>query len=186
MTSLATLAERDEVRLFLGLPLPEETLRRLVEWQGAALGGVAGARIVPRENLHITLAFLGGRPGSEIAAIAAEIRSAAAAAGLPSLTASRYRETRSVGMLVLDDPENVATRLAKDLHRRLKRLRVYEPERRPWLPHLTVLRFRERPRLTPALPDLGVVSPSEVALYHSVLRPTGAQYEVLESVALGG
>jgi hypothetical protein len=25
-----------------------------------------------------------------------------------------------------------------------------------------------------------------VALYHSVLRPSGAQYEILESVALGG
>jgi hypothetical protein len=49
-----------------------------------------------------------------------------------------------------------------------------------------VLRFRERPRLRPALPDLGAVGPSEVALYHSVLRPTGAQYEIRESVALGG
>jgi hypothetical protein len=25
-----------------------------------------------------------------------------------------------------------------------------------------------------------------VALYHSVLRPTGAQYEVVESIPLGG
>jgi hypothetical protein len=31
-----------------------------------------------------------------------------------------------------------------------------------------------------------VFSPSEAALYHSVLRPDGAQYEVLEAVALGG
>jgi len=30
------------------------------------------------------------------------------------------------------------------------------------------------------------VRPSDAALYHSVLRPTGAQYEVLERVALGG
>jgi hypothetical protein len=49
-----------------------------------------------------------------------------------------------------------------------------------------VARFRERPRLTPAVPDLGSFSPSEVALYHSVLRPAGAQYEILVSVALGG
>src|SRR5215211_4532760 len=58
--------------------------------------------------------------------------------------------------------------------------------RRAWLPHVTVLRFRERPRLRPELPDLGEVSPSEAAVYSSVLRPTGAQYEILESVPLGG
>ena len=66
------------------------------------------------------------------------------------------------------------------------RLGVYERERKRWLPHVTVLRFRRPPRLTPPLPDLGRVSPSEVALYHSVLRPTGAQYEILESFHLLG
>ena len=63
---------------------------------------------------------------------------------------------------------------------------VYEREQRPWLPHLTVVRFRERPRLRPPLPDLGEVSPSDAAVYHSLLRSTGAQYAVVESFALGG
>ncbi len=102
------------------------------------------------------------------------------------LTASRYRETRSVGMLVLEDDGRRATLLADDLSKRLAGLGVYEPERRPWLPHVTVLRFRRPPRLAPAPPDLGAVSPSEVALYHSVLRRTGAQYEIRESAPLGG
>ena len=68
----------------------------------------------------------------------------------------------------------------------LERLGVYEREARRWLPHVTVLRFRSAPRLRPPLPDLGRVSPSEAALYHSVLRPAGAQYEILQSVPLGG
>ena len=63
---------------------------------------------------------------------------------------------------------------------------MYRREQRPWLPHVTVLRFHDRPRLDPPLPDLGAVGPSEAAVYHSVLRPTGAQYEALEAVALGG
>ncbi len=98
----------------------------------------------------------------------------------------RYRETRSVGMLVLDDHDDAATRLAEDLHDRLSRIGVYEPEPRPWLPHLTVLRFRERPLLSPPVPPLGRFSPSDAAAYHSVLRSAGAQYEVIESFALGG
>jgi 2'-5' RNA ligase len=89
-------------------------------------------------------------------------------------------------MLVFDDLDGHATRIAEDVHGRLARLGVYEPERRPWLPHLTVVRFRERPRLQPPIPDLGPVTMSDAAVYISRLRPTGAQYEVLESVPLGG
>ena len=89
-------------------------------------------------------------------------------------------------MLVLDDEGGRATALADALHGRLERLGVYERERRPWLSHLTVVRFRERPRLAPPLPELGTFGPSDAALYHSVLRSTGAQYEVLETFALGG
>jgi 2'-5' RNA ligase len=89
-------------------------------------------------------------------------------------------------MLVLDDAEGCAAALATDLFERLERLGVYERERRPWLPHVTVLRFRRPPRLRPPLPDLGEFSPSGAAVYHSVLRPGGAQYEVLEFVDLGG
>ena len=82
--------------------------------------------------------------------------------------------------------EGRATDLADDVHRRLERLGVYEREQRRWLPHLTVARFRRPPRLKPSLPDLGEVSPSEAAVYLSTLRPGGAQYEILESVSLGG
>jgi 2'-5' RNA ligase len=89
-------------------------------------------------------------------------------------------------MLVLSDLGGEATRLAEDLQGRLERLGVYEREQRRWLPHLTVVRFRERPRLQPSLPDLGEVSPSDAAAYHSVLRSSGAQYVVVESFALGG
>ena len=89
-------------------------------------------------------------------------------------------------MIVLEDVEGAATDLAGDLHGRLERLGVYRREGRPWLPHVTVLRFRRPPRLAPPLPDLGRFGPSDAALYHSVLRSTGAQYEVLETFALGG
>jgi 2'-5' RNA ligase len=89
-------------------------------------------------------------------------------------------------MLVFRDPEGGLTRAAGELQRALEGLGVYRPEARPWLPHVTVLRFRKPLRLRPALPDLGPVSPSELAVYHSVLRRGGAQYVVLESAVLGG
>ena len=157
-------------------------------WQARELGGglAAGARIVPPANLHLTLAFLGHRPAGELGAVAAALRAAAAEAHELRLSAHGYRETRSVGMLTFGDAGDRAGALARRLHERLEELGVYRREERPWLPHLTVLRFRERPRLRPALPELGEVSPSDAAVYLSRLRPGGAQYEVLEAVALGG
>jgi 2'-5' RNA ligase len=172
------------VRLFCALRLPDDVLDRLVRWQAALPGG--DFRLVPRENLHITLAFLGSRPRSELDAIGRELGEAARGAAGIVLRLRRYRETRSVGMLVFDDEGGTAAALAADLHARLERLGVYEPERRPWLPHLTVVRFRQQPGLSPPLPDLGEVSPSDAAVYLSVLRPTGAEYFAVQGFGLGG
>jgi RNA 2',3'-cyclic 3'-phosphodiesterase len=172
------------IRLFCALTLPDAVLDRIVEWQQRLPRG--SFRTVPRENLHLTLAFLGPRPAEEVEPIRAELEGVVGAAGRISLTPRRYRETRSVGMLVFDDESGSAARLAGDLHERLHRLGVYEPEQRPWLPHLTVVRFRERPRLVPEPLELGAFSPSGAAVYHSVLRRTGAQYAVLHTVGLGG
>ena len=184
--SPASVPGRERLRLFIALPLPAPALSALERWQGEALASAERARVLPRENLHVTVAFLGGRPAGDVAPIVEAMRDSVARAGTLVLTPSRYRETRSVGMVVLEDEGGRAARLAGRLFRRLERLGVYERERRPWLPHVTVLRFRERPRLAVEPPALGPVSPSEVALYHSVLRRDGAQYEIVESVALGG
>ena len=185
MSSSGTVGADERLRLFLGFRLPDPATRAVVAWQRDQLV-VERVRIVPAENLHVTIAFLGSRPAGETEAIGGALREAANGVGRPVLTPVRYRETRSVGMLVLDDEDGRATRIAEDAHRRLEDLGVYEPERRKWLPHLTVVRFRERPRLDPSIPDLGPVTMSDAAVYMSRLRPDGAQYEVLESVPLGG
>jgi RNA 2',3'-cyclic 3'-phosphodiesterase len=169
--------------MFCALRLPDEALDVLSDWQDTQ---VRGGRPVPRGHLHVTLAFLGHRPVAELEAILDALRESAAAAGPIRLVPERYRETRSVGMLALTDPGGGAERLADDLQRRLEKLGVYERERRPWLPHLTVVRFRERPRLRPPLPELGEVVPSDAAAFISQLRPSGAQYLVVDSFALGG
>ena len=186
MSSSASVDADEQLRLFVGFRIPAVAVQALVQWQSIELGAPERARIVPAENLHVTIAFLGSRPADELEGIAGALRGAAEGAERPVVAPTRYRETRSVGMLVFDDEAGRATRIAEDVHRRLEQLGVYEPERRPWLPHLTVVRFRERPRLQPSIPDLGVMTLSEAAVYISRLRPTGAQYEVVESVPLGG
>jgi 2'-5' RNA ligase len=183
----ASVEGRERLRLFVALLLPDEAVRGLVRWQERELPAGGHVRRVGPANLHVTLAFLGSRPAAEAAPIAAAVREAAGTTGSIVLTPSRYRETRTVGMVVLDDEGGRAGLLAERVWDELERLGVYERERRPWLAHVTVLRFRGRPpRLAPPVPDLGPVSPSGLALYHSLLRPGGAQYGILESVVLGG
>jgi 2'-5' RNA ligase len=155
-----------------------------MEWQGRELARSVHGRLVPRENLHVTLAFLGSRPARDLEAILGVLAEAARATAAPVFEVVRYRETRSVGMLQLGDRTGNAALLARRLHDALAALDVYRPERRAWLPHVTVLRFRERPRLQPPLPELGAFAPSGAAAFLSRLHPSGAVYEVLESFPL--
>jgi 2'-5' RNA ligase len=186
VTSPATVGGSERLRLFCALTLPEPAVDRLVEWQRAELDG-HGIRVLSRAHLHVTLAFLGSRPAAEVPAIAGALCGAAEEARPPRFTVRRYRETSRVGMVELAEQEpRHAHRLAGRLMLALEELGVYERERRDWLPHVSVARFRAQPHLHPSLPDLGEFSPSEAAVYHSLLRPGGASYEILESFALGG
>ncbi len=177
------MSSDERLRLFLALRMPEDVSGEIELWQREQLPSV---RLVRREHLHVTLAFLGHRPRGDLDAILEALRGAAAGAGEIRLTPVRYRETRGVGMLVLEDEGGGATALAGDLQRRLERLGVYRREGRQWLPHVTVARWRERPRLRPESPPQRTFVPSDAAAYLSRLHPDGARYDVLESVALGG
>ena len=173
MTSGASVAGDEWLRLFLALRLPGPVLDAVEAWQD--------------EHLHVTLAFLGRRPAAELEPIVGALRKAAAAAGSDlRLAAARYRETRAVGMVVLEDGGGAGAALAADLQARLEALGVYRREGRPWLPHLTVARFRRRAGLRLEPPGTGTFVPSDAAAFLSRLHPGGAQYAVLESVALGG
>jgi 2'-5' RNA ligase len=184
VSGAATVDGDERLRLFLALELPDDVVTELVRWSELHLAQ-GGAQVRTMESFHVTLAFLGGQPRSGLEPILRALRDEAAATATFELEPVRYRETRSVGMLVLADPSGGATSLARRLHGRLEQLGVYAPERRPWLPHVTVLRFRERPRLDPPLPGLGSFAPSGAAAFLSRLHRSGARYEVLESCSLG-
>jgi 2'-5' RNA ligase len=176
----------ERLRLFLALRLPEHILDGVAAWQERELRSPVrdAVRIVPREHLHVTLAFLGSRPTGELEPICGVLAECAARAGPIGFEVERYRETRSVGMLVLSDETGHSTALARDVQERLEELGVYRREGRDWLPHVTVGRFRARPRLRPLPPQLGRFDPSDAAAYLSRLHPSGARYEVLRTFPL--
>ena len=174
----------ERLRLFLALRLPDDVRDGLAYWAEKHARGAG--RLIRPDDLHVTLAFLGSRPAGEVDAIVGALHDAAVRADPIQLAPAGWRETRSVGMVRLDDGGGAATRLAGDVHDRLEALRVYRREARPWLAHITVVRFRERPRLRPPLPEIGPFAPSDASVYLSRLHPSGARYEVLASTLLGG
>jgi 2'-5' RNA ligase len=178
----------ERLRLFCALQLPDETIDELAAWQSLHL---PSGRVVPPKNLHVTLAFLGSRPAGEVPAIMGELAAASAEAGPVELRPVRYHETRNVGMIVLDDVGGAATALADDVGERLERLGVYRREGRSWLPHVTVVRFKERAGLTPDEANIRSIHVVRSALYRSQLgrgpaEYSGATYDALETAALGG
>ena len=183
----------ERIRLFCALQLPDETLQELVAWQAQHLQtpDLRPGRVVPPENLHVTLAFLGSRPAGEVPTIMDELLAASAAARPIELRPVRYRETGSVGMIVLEDVALAATALAAELGERLERLGVYRSEGRRWFPHVTVLRFKERAGVTPEGTNIRSIHVVRSALYRSSLghgpaENSGARYDALETAALGG
>jgi RNA 2',3'-cyclic 3'-phosphodiesterase len=180
VTSAASVGGSERLRLFLAYELPVQTAEALAGWAAEHLRG----RLVRREDLHVTLAFLGSRPASDLAPVLDVLERAAADAAPPRFELVRWRETRSAGMLVLRDETGAAAPFAGRLHRDLASLGLYRPENRDWLPHVTVLRYRERPRLSPPLPGVAPFAPSGAAAFLSRLHPSGSRYEVLGSFRL--
>jgi RNA 2',3'-cyclic 3'-phosphodiesterase len=178
----ATVAGRERLRVFLGLPVPPPAAEEVAAWAGGL--GARDARLVRAADLHLTLAFLGQRPVADLDVVAGVVDELA---GLPApvLEPERYRETRSVGMLVLRDEGGRGAAIAEHAQRRLEEEGLYRPEARPWLPHVTVLRFRRREGLRPEVTNVRSIAPSDAAAYLSLLHPSGASYEIVHRAALG-
>jgi RNA 2',3'-cyclic 3'-phosphodiesterase len=182
------VAGGERIRLFCAYPLPPASVAELTAWQQEHLPFLAagGGRIVPAANLHVTLAFLGSRPAREVPAICDVLADTAAAAAPAELRPVAFRRTRSVGMIACDDVTGSAEVFATALAERLEALGTYRRQTRRWLAHVTVLRGGRAEGAAPTVTNIRSINVVRAALYASALRPTGAHYDVLETVALGG
>jgi RNA 2',3'-cyclic 3'-phosphodiesterase len=183
-------------RLFVALDLPKELRDGIVAWGRRELGDPA-LRVVVPESLHITLAFLGYRPEREIGRlgeIVAGLEAPAPSIELGDPAAKPSRNRARLFALPADSPGAIA--LQAELQEKLVAERLYEPEKRPFWPHLTVARVKpegrgsKRPRRVERQPRglpkalMQPVRCIRVALYRSELQPQGARYTPLAQVEL--
>lgn len=163
-----------KARLFVALDLPDEA-RAALPRPGEPW------RAVPRESLHVTLAFLGWRPEEDVAVVRAALDPPAVGElTLGPVVLLPPRRPRVIAVR-LEDPSGACRACQAAVSSALEAAGLYSPERREWLPHVTIGRARgpvDRQVPVPAVPALTFTPPS-VTLYRSLLSPGGAQYEPL-------
>lgn len=186
------------LRLFVALDLPDRVREGIVAWQRRACAADPALRAPAPASLHMTLVFLGYQRERDLDRIAA----AALAPG-----------PRPVGLVMAPDPiavpargrarlfaasgeSDAAVTLQAEVSGSLQEAGLYEPESRPFWPHVTTLRVRPESRgaRRPALvsrPPGPLPAPLTrpffavgLTLYRSVLRHQGAEYEPMAQLEL--
>jgi 2'-5' RNA ligase len=178
-------------RLFVALELPEEVVGAAAALARDAFDPVDELRLVRRESLHATLVFLGYHPEREIERIAAiAFDEPAGPFGFVAEAVVPVPPRRPrLYALALEDAGGALHGWQDGLSRRLEEARLYEPEKRPFWPHVTLARVKRGARVPGGLelPELPAAlrqpfRASRVTLFRSTLKPAGAEYEPLASI----
>ena len=172
------------MRLFVALELPADVVAALDGWRPRD----DALRPIAPENVHLTLAFLGERPDGDAERVGAVLERAARPVGEASLDGALWLPPRRARVLAVRLAGDGVVALQAEVAQALSDAIDWEPERRRFLPHVTVARVRSgarAPRLELApLPDLGPFPPGPLTLFRSRLSPKGARYEPLARASL--
>ncbi len=192
------MAER--IRTFIAIELPAAVRRGLGQLQERLKRDRPPVRWVAPDKIHVTLAFLGEIPAERVAVVGDCLARAAAAAAPFEIEAAglgvfpNANRPRVVWVGIQGEMEAL-----RALHARLESelaAQGFPKEGRPFSPHLTLGRVRDRaaPPEVRALgklvgelqaPSLGRWRVAQAAVIRSDLRPEGPLYTVLRVVALG-
>ena len=200
MTMTTTMSAPSETwRTFIALPLP-------ADWQYALSAAISqlspsippdAVRWTAPANIHLTLRFLGATDPATVPAIIARLRQSLPATPPPALSLCELgtfpprREPRIIwaglagDLEMLDKLQSVAESAAVSLG--------WPAERRPFSPHLTLGRVRDRASTsqrrtilraitTATIPPASIWQPDAILLYRSVLTPQGAVYTIIGEV----
>jgi 2'-5' RNA ligase len=195
--------------MFVALDLPDDARERIVVWQQEAFSGRRELRLVPPYSLHLTLVFLGYQAERDVERIAEttfEQRDGGPFELRPTDVVEIPPRRPRLYALGMEDADERLGRWQAGLADRLQGAGFYEPEKRPFWPHLTVARFKqterhrtggargasgrggrqargpaEQPDPLPELPEelQAPIRAARLTLYSSTLKPQGAVYEAL-------
>lgn len=186
------------LRTFVAINIPAHIRQELGRVQDLFRHADIAVRWIRPEGLHVTLKFLGEVEEERIPEIRGVMVEAARGASpftleiteVDAFPNARYPRIIWIG---LEDASGELQRLQVKLEKGFRKL-GFEPEERDYTPHLTMGRVavsRGRGQLIRLLHTEKrrhgeIFEVSAVDLMRSTLKPTGAEYSLLESVPLGG
>lgn len=175
------------MRLFVALALPDAVTDGLL----ALEGGIPGARWSTREQLHLTLRFIGEVDGRDALAIddaLASIRAPRFALELKGVGEFGGRNPRALWAGVRDDERLM--HLQRKIESAVQRVGI-SPEKRKFSPHVSLARLKGSPReriitflAAHALYASGPFDVNAFILYSSTLTPNGSLYRPERSYRL--
>jgi RNA 2',3'-cyclic 3'-phosphodiesterase len=176
------------MRLFIGIGLPLSIAETLAKSGRALIRQNSDAKIrwTPPENMHVTLSFLGQVHEARLDVI--EEALANVHAPCMKLALDGLGTFDRVGVLYAEVKKSSALlALAEQVMAAMQTV-GFPHEDRPYLPHITLARTRDRIRLQSSATDDPAFHQSfdaaEFRLYLSLTLPGGAQYDVLRSFPL--
>ena len=194
------------IRTFVAVELDPRIRQAVIEVQSAVkerlIRTLRGVRIqwLRPEAIHLTLKFLGDIDEATLPDL--ERALAAVMRGMPRFSVQvggvgAFPDERAPRVLWvgLTDPEQALARLARTVETALEPLGFLR-EGRPFSPHLTMARIKDRPRevgvalgrlnLQEQITPLGPLSVNGLSFMKSELKPTGAEYTRLFEIPLAG
>jgi len=184
------------IRAFLAVEIEPQVLEKICRTTDDLRERIVGIRWVPRENLHLTVKFLGNLEEARITQIADAVRAQLSPFSRFTINA------KGLGVFPEHGPPKVlwVGLIGKELAALAAKLESgltplgFAPEERSFTPHLTIGRWRrfDRPprNLRRELENwrgrsFGESPVNEVILFQSELNPAGSIYRRLEGFALG-
>ncbi len=180
---------RTNLRLFVAVyPPPELSAKLLAALQSHDL---PEHRLVPPEQVHVTLHFIGDTPTKQLDATIESVQRATAGISAFDLTAQGLITLGPRGLARLVAAETDRPPELLEIQRRLVTRLARSPRRDAtdrFRPHLTLCRLKKPKRGIELENPLDCISfvVDKVALMKSTLRSDGAQHHEIMSWALGG
>ncbi len=174
------MREVKDLRLFFAL-WPDERVRDSIEGYLASFP-LSGGRVIPRHNWHMTLHFIGNTSFDEKGCLDRQARKVSATSFSLGIDQTGFFRKPKVFWLGCQKSPQALFDLQKDLGKQISRCE-YQPETRPYSPHVTVARKVLQPPQHEHMAAINWQIDSFV-LVESVSEVSGVRYRVLEEYLL--
>lgn len=178
-------------RLFLAVPVGEDIVEPALDSLKASLEALPPLNPVPRQNLHLTLIFLGNQPANAIEEKLIPVIEETLAQCHPGRIYLRqvagFPTTRTPRHLALEGYASTSAQaLQSSLREALAELLPQDKGKEAnWRPHITLARFREKqPRAIEPVPWQAELPLGDVILYQSETTMHGPIYHEIKRWSL--